>query len=254
MVKKKVTKKRKTSSSPRKKTYRKKKQPINWKKAQAIFFQRIGLITTFGVIVLLLLTFILSLSQNKGIQEFNEGGTSSEVSQVSRKAFVDQIAPIAQKLQGQYGIYASVSMAQAMVESDFGQSGLSANYNNLYGVKTDKDDPNGVDLKTLEYENDKWVEIVDRFKVYASWEESMTAHAELIAHGVSWDPDYYKAVLEGKTPAEQAKGLQTSGYATDPDYANKLIQMMDEWDLYQYNQVVIQENTETSLVSEETSQ
>lgn len=258
LAKKVTSKKKKTSSSPRKKSNRTKKKVINWKKSRDIFFQRIGIITTFGIIVLVLLTIILSLFQNRGGEgEVIDSGGSEDISQATRQAFVNRIAPIAKKLQGQYGIFASVSMAQAMIESDFGQSGLSANYNNLYGVKTDRDDPNGVDLKTLEYEDDEWIEITDRFKVYSSWEESMTAHAQLMVNGVSWNPDYYKAVTDGKTPAQQAQGLQTAGYATDPNYADKLIQMMDEWNLYQYNQVETATTISTSsdaIQEEETSQ
>lgn len=142
----------------------------------------------------------------------------------------------AQRLQKQYGVLASVSLAQAMVESDFGQSQLAANYYNLFGVKAEAGDPDGVDLETKEFVNNEWVTIVDRFKVYKSWEDSLIKHAELIFYGTSWNAKQYQAVLEAKDYQSQARGLQSSGYATDPDYAEKLIAMIEEWQLTQYDQ------------------
>ena len=77
---------------------------------------------------------------------------------------------------------------------------------------------------------------MDRFKVYKSWEDSLVKHAELIFYGTSWNAKQYQAVLEAKDYQSQARGLQSSGYATDPDYADKLIAMIEEWQLTQYDQ------------------
>ena len=89
---------------------------------------------------------------------------NTQIQHVSRESFVQKLVPTAQRLQKEYGVLASVSLAQAMVESDFGQSQLAANYYNLFGVKAAADDPNGVDLETKEYVNNEWVTIVDRFR------------------------------------------------------------------------------------------
>ncbi|MGY4105568.1 glycoside hydrolase family 73 protein [Ignavigranum ruoffiae] len=150
--------------------------------------------------------------------------------------FIEEIAPIAQTLQKEYGILASISMAQAALESNFGESQLSAQYHNLYGVKTEASDPAGVDLPTLEFIDGEMTEMEDRFKVYPDWASSMRAHAELIYYGTTWDPNYYQAVKVGKDYQSQAQGLAEAGYATDPDYAQKLIDMIETWQLDQYDQ------------------
>lgn len=93
-----------------------------------------------------------------------------------------------------------------------------------------------MDLETKEFVNNEWVTIVDRFKVYKSWEDSLIKHAELIFYGTTWNAKQYQAVLEAKDYQSQARGLQSSGYATDPDYAEKLIAVIEEWQLTQYDQ------------------
>lgn len=229
----KPAKKRKTTR--RKPTKRKSAKKKQFQDLRRVFFEKLGIITFFVIILLVLLTLLVSQwqkSRDTNSVEF----PIENIDYQTRLAFVEEISPIAQKLQRQYGIYASVSMAQAMLESEFGQSGLASDYYNLFGVKTDASDPDGVDLPTAEYVDNKWIESTERFKVYPNWAASMEAHARLLVHGTTWDADQYAAVKNGTTPEEQARGLQNSGYATDPDYADKLIAMMDEWNLYQYNQ------------------
>lgn len=231
-VKKKTTaKKRPRPKKPRRtKTARQKK----FDKLKAIWLQKIGGVSLFVIVLTLLMgALIFRIMFSKESLIFNP---DFEQQQSIRQNFVSAIIPTAQKLQRQYGILASISMAQAMVESDFGQSQLAADYYNLYGVKTTSDDPASVDFATAEYINNEWIEIIDYFKVYPDWDASMTAHAELIYYGVTWDENYYSAVIEGNSYKEQAFGLQESGYATDPDYAQKLINMIEEWDLSQYDQ------------------
>ena len=196
-----------------------KKIKTRWRKFRLALYQKLGKGTVMGIGLMLVLFLTYQVIQDR-----------------SRESFVQKLVPTAQRLQKEYGVLASVSLAQAMVESDFGQSQLAANYYNLFGVKAAADDPNGVDLETKEYVNNEWVTIVDRFKVYKSWEDSLVKHAELIFYGTSWNAKQYQAVLEAKDYQSQARGLQSSGYATDPDYADKLIAMIEEWQLTQYDQ------------------
>lgn len=228
------TKKRKKTSKSRKKTNKKRKKQWQkkWKKYRQLFFEKLGMIT-FASLVLVLVLFILTRSMDQSENTIDLPSSTQENEQ--RQAFIDEIYPIAQRLQKQYGIFASVSMAQAMLESDFGRSGLAATHYNLFGVKTDEHDPMGAEYKTMEFFDGEWVEISDYFKVYNSWAESMEAHAQLLTNGTTWDSSYYEAVTSGTTPVAQAQGLQEAGYATDPEYANKLIAMIREWDLQQYD-------------------
>ncbi|UUX33821.1 glycoside hydrolase family 73 protein [Fundicoccus culcitae] len=231
MAKKKQVKRKASSKSKKRKTSNFSKTISSMYKSMT---ERIGQMTIFIIILVILfvlLTIQLQRQQEIDISDFNLNQQSS------RDEFVQTIAPTAQQLQTEYGVLASVSMAQAMLESEFGQSELASEHNNLYGVKTSPSDPEGVDYVTSEFVDNEWVEIVDRFKVYPNWDASMRAHAELLYYGTSWDSEFYEPVISADTPSEQAKGLQEAGYATDPDYANKLINLINQYDLQQYDLV-----------------
>lgn len=148
--------------------------------------------------------------------------------------FIADIAPAAQQMQANYGAHASISIAQAILESDWGESELSAVYNNLYGMKGDNPE-NTVRLMTSEYYNGEWVTIQANFRVYGSWAESVQDHALLFVNGTTWDPDQYAPVLQAATYQEAAQALQDCGYATDPDYAEKLIAVIEQHALYEYD-------------------
>jgi flagellum-specific peptidoglycan hydrolase FlgJ len=68
-----------------------------------------------------------------------------------------------------------------------------------------------------------------------SWASSVQDHASLIANGTTWNADQYAPVLQAKTYREAAQALQDCGYATDPDYANKLIAVIEQNTLYNYD-------------------
>lgn len=70
-----------------------------------------------------------------------------------------------------------------------------------------------------------------RFQIYDSYEASIRAHARLFQNGTTWNHDQYKHVLASKDYKTQAKALVTDGYATDPDYADKLINLIEQFDL-----------------------
>lgn len=107
------------------------------------------------------------------------------------------------------------------MESDWGTSGLSVKYNNLYGMKTSIHDSDAVNLSTQEYVNGQFITTTGRFKVYQSWDESVLAHAALLKNGTSWNPQQYQDVVNSDNYVEAAAGLQSDGYATDPSYTKK---------------------------------
>lgn len=148
--------------------------------------------------------------------------------------FIKEIAPIAQNIDHEYGIFASLTIAQAALESDFGRSTLASKYHNLFGVKG-SDLSNTKELETQEYLNGKWVTITDRFRVYPSVKESVTNHALLFVNGTTWNKNQYEHVLSAKSPSEAAKALEQDGYATDPTYASKLVELIQQYNLTKYD-------------------
>lgn len=152
----------------------------------------------------------------------------------SKRAFIKAIAPEAQAMQRQYKVKASITMAQAILESNWGTSGLATQYHNLFGIKGEG--PDSKELTTKEYTNGKWVVIRGRFKVYDSWSASIKDHTQLMMNGTQYKKDNYQNVVDANTYEEAAKALQKDNYATDPDYADKLINVIRTYHLDKYDE------------------
>lgn len=208
-------------------TNRKKK-----KTHDAFSITKIPIFLSFIIITVGFFVFIITLrglSHTEGQQEVSkeESTTNSE--------FINELVPVAKELQQTYGILPSIILGQAILESDWGKSELSAKYNNLFGIKSFYSNDDSVKLTTKEYKDGKWIEIKANFKVYASWEDCMRDHTLLFVNGVDWDPYLYQGVLLASDYKTAAKALQASGYATDPGYANKIIEVIESNKLYQYD-------------------
>ncbi|WP_390408141.1 glycoside hydrolase family 73 protein [Lacticaseibacillus jixiensis] len=165
----------------------------------------------------------------------SQQAASSSDDTAQKRAFIKQLAPYAQTLHRQYGVLASITLAQAILESDWGQSTLATDYNNYFGIKS-ADPARSQELTTQEYVNGKWVTIKARFAVYPNVNASLKAHALLFVNGTSYNPDQYKDVLAAKDYVAASVALRTDGYATDPDYPAKLQRLIKQWDLAQYDQ------------------
>lgn len=146
---------------------------------------------------------------------------------MDRMAFIARIAPDAVRDWQQNKIAASLTIAQAALESNFGESGLTQRANNLFGIKGTG--PAGSEqMQTTEYRGGSPIKVTASFRKYYSWAESIADHSRLLL------TKRYQAV-PGKTGKDAARAVAAAGYATDPSYAAKLIAMMDEFDLYKYD-------------------
>ncbi|WP_151733916.1 glycoside hydrolase family 73 protein [Paenibacillus tengchongensis] len=148
--------------------------------------------------------------------------------------FLDKIIPYAVADMQRSHIAASLTIAQAALESNWGNSGLTAKANNLFGIKGSG--PAGsIVIRTTEYVGGRPVQVAATFRAYNNWGESVADHSAVIVGGVSWNRNLYNKVIgvDGRTAARE---IAAAGYATDPQYANKLIRIMDEYHLYQYDE------------------
>lgn len=150
------------------------------------------------------------------------------------KAFIKEIGPIAKEVDREFELLPSITIAQACLESDYGQSSLSQKYNNLFGVKGTNPNTSAV-LTTKEYVKGKWVVVKARFQIYDSYEASIRAHARLFQKGTTWNKQQYKHVLTAKDYRKQAHALVQDGYATDPNYADKLIKLIEQYHLDRFD-------------------
>jgi flagellum-specific peptidoglycan hydrolase FlgJ len=147
----------------------------------------------------------------------------------NQQAFISLVAPGAVAAQQRFGVPASVTIAQAIEESAWGQSSLAARYHNLFGIKGTG--PAGsVTLPTQEYESGSWVTIDAQFAVYRNDAESIAGHAELLATS-----GYYARAMADRAYPDAFANDLTGVYATDPDYGANLIALMKLYNLYQYD-------------------
>jgi flagellum-specific peptidoglycan hydrolase FlgJ len=150
-------------------------------------------------------------------------------------SFIEQIAPYAQELGKKYNILPSVLIAQACLESNFGASELATKAHNLFGVKEFGNGPS-VLLPTTEFRNGVKYNVYAKFKKYDTWKESLEDLCQLYQNGVSWDRNKYKKVIGQTNYKQTCQAIQQCGYCTDPQYANKLIQIIEKYGLTKYDQ------------------
>ena len=146
--------------------------------------------------------------------------------------FIEEIKDEAIKNYKEYKILPSITIAQAILESSWGESDLAQIYNNLFGIKADSSwKGEYVTLETFEFYDTK---IEDKFRVYSNKNQSIKDHAKFLV-----DNQRYKkyGVFEAKTYIEQAYALQNAGYSTAEDnsgqkrYAKDLIEIIRQYNL-----------------------
>lgn len=184
----------------------------------------------FAGILIIGVAFVFSLHS---LSDFGVEDSQKEEN-LSRQEFVEKLAPHAKELQQGYGVLPSIILGQAILESNWGQSQLASEYKNLFGIKASGNQPK-ISLETKEYMNEQWITIQGDFKVYSTWEESLDDHTMLFVNGTNWNPQLYAGVLTATDYKQAAQALQTAGYATDPDYANKIISVIETYNLDRYD-------------------
>ncbi|MFC6103250.1 glucosaminidase domain-containing protein [Olivibacter domesticus] len=154
----------------------------------------------------------------------NPSNNKSIAISASAQDYISRYKPIAIKEMNTYGIPASITLAQGLLESANGNSTLAREANNHFGIKC-----------TSDWRGDSFYKDDDRiddcFRVYDSPEDSFRDHSEFLlrkryATLFELDKDDY---------AGWAKGLKKAGYATNPRYAELLIDLIERYGLYDYD-------------------
>ena len=143
----------------------------------------------------------------------------------SYEAYISKYSDLAIEHQKKYKIPASITLSQGLLESGAGQSSLARQSNNHFGIKCHSDWRGG----RVYHDDDLRGEC---FRKYDQVEDSYTDHSKFIAfrprYSVLFD-------LDLKDYKGWAKGLQQCGYATDRAYANKLIKVIEDYELYRFD-------------------
>lgn len=146
--------------------------------------------------------------------------------------FLAEIGPAASACQKRMAIPASVTLAQAILESGWGRSQLAQQGKNLFGIKADKSwYGETLSMPTKEFINHRWTVVDARWRKYATWQDSIEDHA----HFFFSNPRYQVALLRVREPLAFARAIQLCGYATDPGYADKLWRIIQGRDLTRYD-------------------
>lgn len=144
-----------------------------------------------------------------------------------RLAYIEKYSALAVKEMERTGIPASITLAQGMLESAAGQSVLATKGNNHFGIKCHNDWTG----KTLRQDDDARNEC---FRVYPSVEHSFRDHSDFLR-----GRDRYKDLFELEITDYKgwARGLKKAGYATDPSYASKLIELIEDYNLHRFDRL-----------------
>lgn len=155
--------------------------------------------------------------------------------------YIDLYAEIAKKNMRSHKIPASITLAQGILESGAGRQRLAAEANNHFGIKC-----HGWTGAKIYHDDDRSQEC---FRKYTKVEASYEDHSEFLtgrsryANLFKLAPDDYKG---------WARGLRAAGYATDPKYPDKLISLIERYELYKYDEEVLGKRKNTSIIKTNT--
>lgn len=178
-----------------------------------------------------------------------EHSSNSDYQTVSTE-FIDEIGSLAREIADKNGLYASVMIAQAILESNYGQSALARSpHHNLFGIKGSYQG-SSVNLATSEYINGQWLIEHEPFRSYPSYEHSLNNNAQVLRFGNSWSANYYRGAWKENTNhyKDATKWLENR-YATDPNYSSKLNNIIERYSLTNFDKTISENVVETSSKS-----
>ena len=139
--------------------------------------------------------------------------------------YIAKYAELAVKHMNKYGIPASITLAQGLLESDAGRSSLASRCNNHFGIKCHNDWRG----KTMLVDDDRRNEC---FRCYNNAEDSFEDHSLFLVNGARYRSLFS---LGSRDYKGWARGLKAAGYATNPNYADKLIEIVERYGLDRYD-------------------
>lgn len=145
------------------------------------------------------------------------------------QAFIAQLAQPAREASAQSGIPHHLILAQAALESGWGQRQILTRDGkpsfNVFGIKAGGSwQGKTTDIMTTEYENGEAKKVNAKFRVYDSYSEALQDYVNLLSNNPR-----YAAVTSASSAEQGARALQAAGYATDPKYAQKLMGMIQQF-------------------------
>lgn len=156
---------------------------------------------------------------------------SGEAFSGGEKEFVDKVSAGAIKSWEKYHVLPSITIAQAILESGWGKSGLAKNGNNLFGIKAFSSWTGPyVEMATKEYDSSGAAYfIIAKFRAYNCWDDSVEDHSKILLQS------NFAGVIAANDYKEAAQALSRGGYATDPNYPELITSIIEQYNLNQYD-------------------
>lgn len=154
------------------------------------------------------------------------GGGNTGPGAVRKQAFINPLLPHAERTAERLGTSVNAVLAVAALETGWGrhviENAKGEKSHNLFGIKASHRDENSTQSMTTEYIDGKKIRTRESFRVYASPEAAVDGFADFLLE----NPRYATALKHADDPEQFLVELQNAGYATDPQYANKVITVM----------------------------
>lgn len=177
---------------------------------------------------------VVTAPTKKEQQELLEATSSVVVSTNTVEEYIDAYKDIAMVEMQRYGIPASITLAQAILESGSGKGELTLKANNHFGIKCHK----GWTGPSVTHDDDAKGEC---FRKYSHPNKSFEDHSLFLANRARYD---FLFDLKQSDYKSWAKGLKKAGYATDPKYPTKLINIIERYHLNEYDKLVLKDDYE----------
>lgn len=172
--------------------------------------------------------------------------TATQAEDIEKSAFIKTLGPIARENYKRTGILASVTMAQAILESGWGQSTLAQNGNNLFGMKMSLsgntwsgsawDGVNYYKKRTYEYGSGGRYSITAKFRKYSCVEDSIEDHSAYLLNARNGSKKRYAGLTNTKSYKRQLQIIKNGGYATSGSYVSQLSNVIRTYHLTQWDQ------------------
>ncbi len=150
--------------------------------------------------------------------------------------FIEYVGKLAHEDMKRSKILASLTTAQAILESGYGTSELATKAYALFGIKKNGWTGKTYAKQTSEFVNGSYIQVVAEFRAYDSWEQSITDHSDyLLTREIAPGVLRYDNLIGETDYKEACRKIKEDGYATSPTYTERLIKLIEQYDLTKFD-------------------
>lgn len=187
-----------------------------------------------------------------------EGFQAADLKGLTEAERIEKIAPLYQESMKKTGLLASVGIAQFCLESGYGTTDLAEFANNLHGMKKTLsgntwegsvwDAVSVYGKESPEVYNGVATMVYSEFRKYTRCEDSIADRAAYFANAMNGPEKRYKGIVGNKDYKAVINTIKSGGYATDPLYVEKLVNLVERWNLYRYDDVEMPETGKADIL------